>query len=525
MQNLNSDGLRALALNRRLGLAFSLGVFVVLAQVTSQAGDWTFSVRRSSAIAPEPFSGRVYIFFSRNESTEPRKVFRFLRSEPIIAQDVVAWRPGETITFSRASLERLLTFPNHFSDVDLTGYRAQAVVRLNTFAAEPGNGSPTGEGDAYSDVITMPGASRAAPILLTVDRVVPPVAVQTTKWRQLIEVRSSRLSAFHHRDIKINAAAVLPFSYFDRPRQRYPVVFDIPSFGGAHHFPRPNKTKNDRRVDFIQVELDASCPLGHHAFADSANNGPYGTALVEEFLPAFDARFRTIPRPTARFLTGISSGGWSSLWVQVTHPDLFNGCWSDAPDPVDFRDFQQIDLYSAGENLFKDRKGHRRPLARNATGTLIWFDELSRLEQVLGEGGQLHSFEAVFSHRDGRGHPSQLWDRTTGEIDREVAREWEQFDIRLVLESRWKELGPKLVGKLHIDVDEQDTFFLEGAVKRLKKTLERLKSDAVVTVHPGFGHARFATESFLRQMANEMADRFLASHPDFRQSAEPIKGN
>ena len=393
-------------------------------------------------------------------------------------------------------------------------------MRLNKFAPEPGNGSPTGEGDAYSNVVAVSAASGVSPILLIVDRIVPPVTVRTTKWRQLIEVRSSRLSAFHHRDINVNAAAVLPLSYFDRPRQRYPVVFDIPSFGGAHHFPRPNKTKNDRGVEFIQVELDASCPLGHHAFADSANNGPHGTAFVEEFLPSLDARFRTIPQPTARFLTGISSGGWSSLWVQVTHPEMFNGTWSYSPDPVDFRDFQQIDLYLAGENIFKDWEGRRRPLARSPTGTRIWFDELSRLEQVLGEGGQLHSFEAVFSQRDAHGNPCQLWDRTTGAIDHEVARQWERFDIQLLLERQWKELGPKLIGKLHIHVDQQDAFFLEGAVKRVKKTLERLNSDAVVIVHPGFGHGGFATEEFLRQMANEMADRFLASHPEYRESAD-----
>ena len=28
-----------------------------------------------------------------------------------------------------------------------------------------------------------------------------------------------------------------------------------------------------------------------------------------------------------RFVTGISSGGWSSLWLQITYPDKFAGCW------------------------------------------------------------------------------------------------------------------------------------------------------------------------------------------------------
>ncbi len=37
--------------------------------------------------------------------------------------------------------------------------------------------------------------------------------------------------------------------------------------------------------------------------------------------------------------SGHSSGGWSSLWLQIEHPEVFGGVWSLAPDPVDFRDF------------------------------------------------------------------------------------------------------------------------------------------------------------------------------------------
>ena len=99
------------------------------------------------------------------------------------------------------------------------------------------------------------------------------------------------------------------------------------------------------------MTLDPSCPRGHHVFADSANNGPVGQALVEEFLPELDRQYRTVGKPAARFLTGHSSGGWSSLWLQVTYPEVFGGVWSTAPDPVDFRDYQQVNLYQPDQNI------------------------------------------------------------------------------------------------------------------------------------------------------------------------------
>ncbi len=148
----------------------------------------------------------------------------------------------------------------------------------------------------------------------------------------------------------------------------------------------------------------------------------------------------------------------------MTYPDTFGGVWSTSPDPVDFRDFQRIDLYAPGENLFRDRDGNRRPIARRGDRPVLFFDDFSRMEDVIGDGGQLRSFEAVFSPLGADGRPRRLWDRADGAIDPEVARAWEAYDIRLVLERNWPTLGPKLAGKLHVVTGDLDTFYLEGAV-------------------------------------------------------------
>jgi S-formylglutathione hydrolase FrmB len=255
------------------------------------------------------------------------------------------------------------------------------------------------------------------------------------------------------------------------------------------------------------VVLDPSCPLGHHVFADSANNGPWGTALVEEFLPELDRTFRTLADPDSRFLTGHSSGGWSSLWLQVAYPQSFGGTWSTAPDPVDLTDFQRIDVYREA-NMYRTENGERRPLARLNGQTALWYDDFCRMEDVLGFGGQLHSFEAVFGPRDQHtGRPLLLWDRQTGEIDHTVAATWRAFDIAHKLRTGWPQLGPHLRGKLHVIMGEEDTFYLEGATRNLRQTLQDLGSDAHVELVPGKNHFNLLTPELRTRILDEMATR------------------
>jgi S-formylglutathione hydrolase FrmB len=229
-------------------------------------------------------------------------------------------------------------------------------------------------------------------------------------------------------------------------------------------------------------------------------------------IPAVEKSFRAVGTPAARLVTGHSSGGWSSLWLQVTYPDDFNGVWSTAPDPVDFRDFQRINLYADGANMFTDADGKPRPLARSGGRPTLFYKPFSDMEVVMGRGGQLGSFEAVFSPR-GRwwssdyGRPKKLWDRKTGAVNPEVAEAWKKYDIRLKLEENWRELGPKLAGKLHVYVGGDDTFYLEGAVALLKESLKKLNSDAVIEIVPGRDHGSLMDRAMRARIAREMADR------------------
>src|SRR5205807_4653593 len=125
-------------------------------------------------------------------------------------------------------------------------------------------------------------------------------------------------------------------------------------------------------------------------------------------------------------------------------------------------------------------------------------------------GGQLLSFEAVFSPRGPDGWPRPLWNRKTGAVDPETAKTWEKYDIRLVLERNWETLGPKLKGKIHVYMGEEDTFYLEGATKLLQESQKKLGSDAVIELFPGRNHQTLVDPALRQRIAREMAERYKA---------------
>jgi hypothetical protein len=499
-------------LRRRRTLLFQVAVgllaIVLAADFCAAQQPGTFTVKFTPEAHAAPFTGRVYVFFSG--VGEPRRGPNWFKPDPMLAIDVKDLPPGKTCTLAISPTENAdspcLVFPEGLDPQTLSGMQAQAIIRFNPLEREVG----IGPGNGFSEIVAVP--PECAPLSLTVSQIARPTPTPDTEWTKVLRVPSKLLSDFHGRTMELAGVVRLPPSYATSPARRYPVVFEIPGFGGTLRMgisKSPYAPPTENGIEFLHVLLDPNCPLGHHVFADSANNGPVGTALVEEFIPALDKQFRTTAAPTGRFLTGHSSGGWSSLWLQVAWPDVFNGVWSTAPDTVDFRDFLRINLYRAGENMYVDPDGDRRPLGRVNNRAVIWYDSFTRMEDLLGPGGQLHSFEAVFSPRGDDGRPKPLWNRATGVIDTAVAEAWKPYDIRLVLEQNWRALGPKLSGKLHIFMGDKDTFYLEGATKLLKSSLEALKSDAVVEIYPDADHSTLMTRELRMRIPREMSERFL----------------
>lgn len=319
---------------------------------------------------------------------------------------------------------------------------------------------------------------------------VVPVSVEGI---ELFEVESKLLTEFWGRPMMIRAGVVLPPGH-DASRPDTPVCYSIHGFGGSHREawsagPRLRTAMSEREYpEMLYVYLNAQFPLGHHEFADSVNNGPWGKALTTEFIPQLEAKYGAAATSAGRFLTGHSSGGWSSLWLQVNYPEYFGGVWSTAPDSVDFRDFTGINVYSF-ENAYVDPEGAEIPLVRQGEKWVMMLKTYAQQEYAKSDhGGQFASFDAVFSPRATDGRPMKLFDRKTGKIDREVADAWQKYDISLILKNNWDRLGPLLSGKLHIYMGTLDTYRLEGALKLMKADLEAIHSDAEILLVEGRDH-------------------------------------
>ena len=220
------------------------------------------------------------------------------------------------------------------------------------------------------------------------------------------------------------------------------------------------------------------------------NNGPWGAALTTELIPWLEQQYRMDARPSGRFLTGHSSGGWATLWLQTRYPAIFGGTWSTSPDPSDFHDFTGSDLYRPQANVYVDAAGKLVPLVRMDGKEVADFERFAKLEGVLGPyGGQMASFEWVFSPKGADGRPAPMFDRRTGAVDPSVVGYWrDNYDIAYRLKRDWPSIRNDLDGKIHVIVGTADTFHLDGAAHKLQAVLQGLGAKADVRFLPGKTH-------------------------------------
>ena len=462
-------------------MAQRLPVIVIWALlVTSTWADepLRFRVTLSKDAASQPITGRLLVFLSGTNSNRPMQSLDWFHPEPFCATEVKDLAPCQSVTLD----DQADSFPVPLSQLPLGEYRVQAVLDQDFYYPEPA----MGPGNVHSGVIDLDLRAKSAPLVeITLDQVIPEYDYKDQELLKFIQIKSPLLSAFHGREVIDRAAVVLPASYHANPNRRYPVYYEVSGFGdslrgAARRVSRPSRFKSGE-VEFIRVILTGECKWGHHVYANSETNGPRGDVLIQEMIPHIDATFRTVADSRARFVGGHSSGGWSSLWLQVHYPNSFGGVWSSSPDPVDFRDWQGTDLYAVPTlSVFVDPAGDRRPLARFDPRVVLYYDSFCKMDDVLGRGGQLRSFEAVFSARDAHGQPARCWNRSTGQIDPATVEQWKAYDIGLYLEQNWPTLKAQLAGKIHIVMGDLDTFYLNGATRKLDERLTALGSDAVI---------------------------------------------
>jgi len=443
-----------------------------------------------------------------------------------VAAREVSWlAPGQSVDLDTDGE----AFPAGFSSLPPGDYLVQAVLDVG----HDYNYSGRHGGDLISEVTPVKLTAGGSLPVLKLTRSVPakdpwqlPPTVPQAVRDALPEARqhahaevlqSTALTAFAGRPLSIRAWVVTPPGYDPKGSTRYPTVFVTHGFGGG--FDRYAGTiaglwsamSNKTMPPMIWVLLDEAGPTGTHEFADSVNNGPWGQALTTEYIPWLEGRYKMDAKVGGRFLNGHSSGGWATLWLQTRYPKVFGGTWSTSPDPSDFHDFTGIDLYAANANAYKKADGTAYPLIRDKGQVIATFDTFAHLERVLGAyGGQLASFEWVFSPRGKDGRPEPMFNRDTGVIDPAVVAYWhDHYDIAQRLRTHWPELKPDLDGKIHLYVGTADTFYLDGSAKLLKDTLDGLHAKSDIRFLPGKTHFDLYVEgedrnALLKKIAWEM---------------------
>jgi len=492
----------------------------------SQAPSLRIAVNFPRERSAVPLDGRLLFLVSTDSTAEPRRqIADGPETQLVFGTDVNGWAPGADAWVDGSAFG----YPvRSLAALPPGRYWVQAVLnRYQTFRRSDGRvvklPPDMGEGQQWNakpgNLYSRPRWMRLDPRLrilnrVTLDQEIPPIAPPAdTKYIKHIRIESKLLSAFWGTPMFLGAHVLLPEGFDTHPEARYPLVInhghfpaDIggfrpeppdpnlkPDFSARFNLAGYNRIQQEEAHQFytdwtgpgfprvLLVEIQHPTPYYDDSYAvNSANNGPYGDAIMRELVPEIERRFRGIGQGYARFTYGGSTGGWEAMAVQMFYPDDFNGAWIACPDPIDFRQYTNFNLYQDKNAYFLDSRWKRtpRPAHRNYLGQVqSTVEESNHRELALGtrgrSGDQWDIWQAVYSPVAEDGYPKPIWDKLTGAIDTSVAAYWrEHYDLGHILRRDWKTLGPKVRGKLRIYVGDMDNYYLNNAVYLVEEFLK-----------------------------------------------------
>ncbi len=492
-----------------------------------------FTIRLADGLTDQPLDGRLLLMLSTSDDNEPRfQISDRYDSQQIFGIDVEGWEPGQSRTFNA----NVFGFPaGSLRDVPSGQYYVQALLhKYETFQRADGHTvklpMDRGEGQKWNRApgnlystpvqVDFDPANQSGSIEIMLDQVIPPIEPPAdTEYVKHIRIQSKLLTEFWGRPMYLGAHVLLPQGFHEHPDARYPLVIMHGHFPADFRGFRPEPPDPELEPEYsarfnlegynrivqqeahkfynlwtgpdfprvLLVEIQHPNPYYDDSYAvNSANLGPYGDAITYELVPEIERQFRGIGAGWARCLYGGSTGGWEALAAQVLYPDEYNACYAACPDPIDFRAYTVVNIYEDDNAYFE--KGHfgyvARPGRRNYLGHISsTLEQMNHLELVLGSKGrsgqQWDIWQAVYSPCAEDGYPAPIWDKKTGEIDREIAAYWrENYDLTHILQRDWATLGPKLQGKINIYVGDMDNYYLNNAVYLTEQFLKSTASPA-----------------------------------------------
>lgn len=473
--------------------------------------------------------GRLILMLSTNDSLEPRfQISDGPDSQLAFGVDVEDWKPGEVVRIDSEAFGYPI---RSLKDLPEGEYNVQVLLnRYETFNLKDGRKlklpPDKGEGQQWNrkpgnfhnlpQTIAITNNSKVA---ITLDQEIPPIPDPAdTEYIKHVKMRSEMLSEWWGTDVYLGANVLLPYGFEEHSMARYPLMIfhgHFPyTFGGFRESPPDPELAPDYAARFgisgynimqqqeafdqyqqwispdfpryLVIEIQHPTPYYDDSYAvNSANQGPYGDAITYELIPYIEEMFRGIGESWGRFLYGGSTGGWESLAVMIKYPNEYGACFAACPDPIDFEAFTVVNIYEDKNAYFLDSKWKKtpRPGKRDYLGHVsTTLEEANHRELVLGtksrSGQQWDIWEATYSPVGVDGYPARLWDKKTGEINKEVAEYWKKnYDLGHILRRDWgKGLGEQLKGKIHIYCGDMDNYYLNNAVYLVENFLENTKN-------------------------------------------------
>lgn len=473
-------------------IGYTLSVLAIyMASCNEEAGiKPLIKVKFSEETFGETISGKLIFLFDADTSSSVIMGVNPAKPQPVFTYDLANHNTEDTLVINCFQDEWYLSYS------ELAGeYVCRVILDADTLSRS----SLVTKGNAYSERIkTGKIECRTDDLIFTISNTFEGWVFSPSGTIIEERLRSEYLSEFWSSDIFIESAVVLPEDYYNS-KDEYKLVFIMPGFGSNHASVTYGTGQIDRYglntvgENKIFVFMNGEFFRGYHHFVDSENNGPWGKAFTEEFIPYIDKTYRVKAGASNRYLVGQSSGAWTSIWLQTNYPDMFNGAFAASPDPLDFR-AMAFNIYKPGANFYFPGDPDSIQLARGKNSKLF-----ARLEDVMGEFGQIRSWEASFSPASANRVPAVLFDRVTGNIDPDIAEYWKKHDISDIIAENPDYYREKLSGKLHIYVSEDDPYELAKSVHLIEDVLGNYKIGAEIKYFNGMGHNVW-TDSLRKQI-------------------------
>ncbi len=301
----------------------------------------------------------------------------------------------------------------------------------------------------------------------------------------------------------------LPAGYTASATARYPVIYVLTGFTGrslmylnVESFTPTLPERLDRMMasgamrEAIVVFPDCFTRLGGSQYVNSSATGRYEDHVIDELIPAIDARFRTLATREGRGVIGKSSGGFGALRLGMRHADVFGAMGSHSGD-VYFEYCYRPDMPAALDGLQK------------AGGVLAWLDAFEAAPKKTNEHHKVLNILAMAAcYSPDPAEPLGIalpFDIASGEWREEVWLRWQAFDPASLLDTHLEAV--RALRYIFLDCGVRDEFNLHLGTRILAA---RLAARGIAHEHLEFddGHmgVSYRYEVSLPRMAAALAE-------------------